>query len=72
MSALTHGAGCGAVLGLAIAFLLQQFGFVSLSTLSTALEILIGGLIVGLILGAVIGHLLGRRYLAAHPPAPAT
>lgn len=70
MSAATHGAGCGAVLGIVLALLLQQFGFISLSDLIPTVEWLVGGLIVGLALGAVIGMALGRRFRARHgPPA---
>ena len=69
MSATTHGAGCGAVMGLVVALLLQQFGFTSLSQLSLAIEWLVGGLVVGLVLGALLGYGLGRRYLARHPTA---
>lgn len=71
MSATTHGAGCGAVLGIVVPLLLQQFGFTSLSQLTPTLEWLVGGLIVGLVLGALVGNLLGRRYLARHRPAAA-
>lgn len=69
MSAATHGAGCGAVLGLVVPLLVQQFGFISLSQLDATLEWLVGGLVVGLVLGAVIGYGLGRRFRARHPPS---
>lgn len=69
MSATTHGAGCGAVLGIVVALLLQQFGFTSLSQLTPTIEWLVGGLVVGLALGALVGYGLGRRYLARQASA---
>lgn len=66
MSATARGAGCGAVLGIVLPLLIQQFGFISLSELLPTIEWLVGGLVVGLVLGAVIGHLLGRRFAARH------
>ncbi|MCI4360179.1 MAG: hypothetical protein L3J91_00585 [Thermoplasmata archaeon] len=69
MSAGTHGAGCGLVLGIVLALLLQQFGYVSLSALVPALETLVLGALLGLILGGLIGWRLGRRWLRGHPAA---
>jgi NhaP-type Na+/H+ or K+/H+ antiporter len=71
MSAGTHGAGCGVVLGLVAVLLAQQFAYLSLSSLDPALEDLVLGAIVGGILGGLIGWALGRRYLRQHPTYPA-
>jgi membrane protein YqaA with SNARE-associated domain len=67
MSAGSHGAGCGVVLGIVLVLLAQQFAFLSLSVLSTALEDLVIGAVLGGILGGLIGWALGRRYLRSHP-----
>jgi membrane protein YqaA with SNARE-associated domain len=63
MSAGSHGAGCGVVLGIILVLLAQQFAFLSLSDLVPALEDLILGAVLGGILGGLIGWALGRRYL---------
>jgi membrane protein YqaA with SNARE-associated domain len=73
MSAGSHGAGCGVVLGIVLVLLAQQFAFISLSVLGTAIEDLVLGAILGGILGGLLGWSLGRRYLRAHPePASPT
>ncbi len=67
MSATSHGAGCGVVLGIVIVIFLQQVAYLALSDLVPALEYLIIGAVIGGVLGAVIGWALGRSYLARHP-----
>ena len=64
MSAASHGAGCGVVLGIVIVIFLQQVGYVDLSDLVPTLELLIVGAVIGGILGCLIGWALGRNYLA--------
>ena len=66
MSAASHGAGCGVVLGIVLVVLFQQFGYLDLSDLVPTLEYLIIGGVVGGVLGALIGWGLGRSYLARH------
>ena len=74
MSATSHGAACGVVLGIVIVIFLQQVAYIDLSDLVPSLEYLIIGGIVGGVIGAGIGWVLGRSYLARHPlnetPAP--
>jgi len=69
MSATSHGAGCGVVLGIVFPLLGQQFGLLSLSSLIPALEYLVIGAVIGGVVGALIGWALGRRYQSQHPPA---
>lgn len=64
MSAGSHGAGCGVVLGIVLVVLLQQFGYLNLSDLIPTIEYLVIGAVVGGILGGLIGWVLGRNYLA--------
>ena len=64
MSAASHGAGCGVVLGIVLVVLFQQFGYVNLSDLVPTIEYIVIGAIVGGILGGLIGWALGRNYLA--------
>jgi hypothetical protein len=71
VSATSHGASCGVVLGIVIVIFLQQVGYVDLSDLVPALEYLIIGGIIGGVIGAGIGWVLGRSYLAHHPLAEA-
>jgi len=66
MSAASHGAGCGVVLGIVIVIFLQQVGYLDLSDLVPTFEFLIVGAVVGGVLGALIGWVLGRNYLARH------
>ncbi|HTW56010.1 MAG TPA: hypothetical protein VMG36_06150 [Thermoplasmata archaeon] len=61
MSAGSSGAESGAVLGAVVVFLLQQLGYLSLSTLVPALEWLIVGVIVFGVFGGIVGAILGRR-----------
>jgi len=74
VSATSHGASCGVVLGIVLVIFLQQIGYLDLSDLLPAIENLVIGGVVGGILGAVIGWALGRNYLARHAagetPAP--
>lgn len=64
MSAASHGAGCGVVLGIVIVIFLQQISYLDLSDLAPAIEYLLIGAIVGGVLGAAIGWALGRSYLS--------
>jgi hypothetical protein len=66
MSAASHGAGCGVVLGIVLVVLFQQLGYVNLSDIVPTIEYLVIGAVVGGILGALIGWALGRSYLARH------
>lgn len=61
MSATASGAESGVVLGAVVVFLLQQFGYLSLSELVPALEWLIAGIVVFGLFGGIAGALLGRR-----------
>lgn len=65
MSAASHGATSGVVLGLVIVLLAQQFGVLDLSALLPAVEDLLLGAILGGVVGGLIGWALGRRYLAS-------
>jgi hypothetical protein len=67
MSATSHGAACGVVLGIVIVIFLQQVAYLVLSDLVPSLEYLIIGAVIGGVLGAGIGWLLGRSYLSRHP-----
>jgi hypothetical protein len=67
VSATSHGAGCGAVLGIAIVLLLQQFDYLDLTVLASALLYLVIAIVVGGVVGGVVGWALGKRYLAKHP-----
>ena len=66
MSAASHGAGCGVVLGIVLVVLFQQFGFLDLSDLVPTIEYLAIGAVVGGVLGGLIGWVLGRSYLSRH------
>jgi hypothetical protein len=68
MSAGTHGAAAGVVLGIVAVLMGQQLGYYSLSDLTTALTDLLVGIGIGGILFGLIGAALGRRYRAKHPP----
>lgn len=61
MSGLGSAASSGAVLGAVIVFLLQQFGYFSLSGLVDGIVYLIVGLVAGGIVGALIGWAILRR-----------
>ena len=67
MSSTTSGFASGVILGLVVAVLAQQFGFISLSGVVSAVQNLAIGAVVGAVVGGLIGWLLGRRYLATHP-----
>jgi len=64
MSAASHGAGCGVVLGIVLVVFLQQLGYVNLSDLIPTIEYILIGAIVGGVLGGLIGWALGRGYRA--------
>lgn len=64
MSATSHGAGCGVVLGIVLVIFLQQVAYLDLSGLVPALVDLIIGGVIGGVLGAGVGWALGRNYLA--------
>lgn len=66
MSAASHGAGCGVVLGIVLVIFLQQVAVFSLSDFVPALEYLLVGAVVGGVLGALLGWGLGRAYLSRH------
>ncbi len=72
MSAASHGAGCGVVLGIALVIFLQQISYLTLSDLDPTIEYLAIGAVVGGVLGALIGWALGRNYLARHALTEAT
>jgi len=72
MSAASHGAGCGVVLGIVIVIFLQQIAIFDLSDLVPALEYLLIGGIIGGVLGALIGWALGRSYLSRHAMSEAS
>ena len=67
MSATTSGVGSGIVLGIVFVLLGQQFGYVDLNPLSTALVDLLIGAVIGGVLFGVIGWALGRRFEKNHP-----
>jgi len=72
MSAASHGAACGVVIGIVLVIFLQQVSYLDLSDLVPALIDLVIGGVVGGILGALIGWVLGRSYLARHSASAAT
>jgi len=72
MSAASHGAACGVVLGIVVVIFLQQIAYLDLSDLVPSIEYLIVGGVVGGVLGAVIGWVLGRSYLARHAASGTT
>jgi len=61
VSGATSGAGSGAVFGAVVVFLLQQFGYLSLSSLTGGILYLVVGLLVGGILGGLAGRWLTRH-----------
>jgi len=61
MSGTTSAAGSGAVLGAVVVFLVQQLGYVSLSSFTTGLIYVVIGLLAGGILGGLIGRALTRN-----------
>lgn len=70
MSATTHGAFAGIVLGIAFVLLAQQFGYLGLSDLTSAIINLVIAMVVGAVIFGAIGMALGRGYLRRHPPEP--
>jgi len=72
MSAGSHGAGSGVVLGIVLVVLFQQLGYLDLSDLVPTLEYLLIGGVIGGILGGLIGWVLGRSYLAREAAREAT
>jgi hypothetical protein len=71
MSATGSGAGSGAVLGIVLVLLGQQFAVLNLSSLVPGIEDILVGAVIGGLVGAGIGYALGRRYASKHP-APAS
>jgi NhaP-type Na+/H+ or K+/H+ antiporter len=67
VSATTSGMGAGIVLGIVFVLLAQQFGYLDLNPLVTALVDIVIGAIVGGLLFAILGWALGRRYEKRHP-----
>jgi len=61
MSGATSAAGSGAVLGAVVVFLVQQLGYVSLSSLFTGVLYLVVALVVGGLLGGIVGRALTRH-----------
>jgi hypothetical protein len=72
VSAASHGASCGVVLGIVLVIFLQQIAYLDLSDLVPAIEYLVIGGVVGGVLGTLIGWVLGRSYLARHAIAETT
>jgi len=72
VSATTHGAACGVVLGIVLVIFLQQVAYLDLSDLVPALEYLIVGALVGGVIGGLLGMALGHSYLARHQVDAAT
>ncbi|MGI0129522.1 MAG: hypothetical protein ACREDE_03045 [Thermoplasmata archaeon] len=68
MSATSSAAGAGVVLGIVFVLLAQQFAYLALSSLVTAIEYLIISAVIGGVIFALIGWALGRRYERSHPP----
>ncbi|MGA8543416.1 MAG: hypothetical protein WB947_07780, partial [Thermoplasmata archaeon] len=67
VSATSSGATAGAVLGIVIVLLAQQFAYLDLNPLGTAILYIVIGAIIGGVLCGVIGWALGRRYEKQHP-----
>jgi hypothetical protein len=61
VSGASSAAGSGAVLGAVVVFLVQQLGWLSLSSLLTGAIYLVIGLVVGGILGGLAGWALTRN-----------
>jgi len=70
VSAGSYAAESGAVLGIVLVLLTQQFGYIALGGLVEALEYLIVAAVVGAVVFGLIGMMLGRRYLRNHPEPP--
>jgi hypothetical protein len=62
VSGASNAAGSGAVLGAVVIFLIQQFGFLSLSGFVGGLVYLVIAVIVGGILGGLAGWALTRNH----------
>jgi membrane protein YqaA with SNARE-associated domain len=69
MSSAGSAGASGAVLGIVLVLLAQQFGFLSLSVLGTSIVYLVVAGVVGGVLGALLGWWLGRRNRAPGPGA---
>ncbi len=69
MSATTHGIASGIVFGIVAVVLGQQFGYYSLSDLTSAILYLVIGVVVGAVIFGLVGMALGRRYLRTHGSA---
>jgi drug/metabolite transporter (DMT)-like permease len=70
VSATSHGAFAGIVLGICFILLGQQFGYIDLTDLTTAIVDLVIAMVVGAAVFGAIGMALGRGYLRRHPPEP--
>jgi ABC-type Fe3+ transport system permease subunit len=70
VSATSHGAVCGIVIGICFILLAQQFGYLDLSDLTTGILYLVIAMVIGAAIFGAIGMALGRGYLRRHPPAP--
>lgn len=71
MSAASHGAASGVVLGIVIVIFLQQIAYLALSDLVPSLEYLVIGGVIGGGFGGAIGWGLGRSYLSRQRLTPA-
>jgi tetrahydromethanopterin S-methyltransferase subunit C len=70
VSATSHGAVAGIVLGICFILLGQQFGYVNLTDLTAAIVDLVIAMVIGAVIFGAIGMALGRGYLRRHPPEP--
>jgi hypothetical protein len=67
VSATSHGASAGVVLGIVAVLFGQQLGWLDLSDLLPTVEFLAIGIVVGGAFGAAVGYALGRRHLPKRP-----
>lgn len=67
MSAMSHGASAGVVIGLVVVLLAQQFGYLDLTNLVSAILYLVIGAVLGGVLFGLMGWGLGKRYARNHP-----
>jgi hypothetical protein len=61
VSAATHGAACGVVIGVAMILLLQQLSLLDLSALVPSLIDLLVGALLGAVVFGLMGWAIGRR-----------
>jgi tetrahydromethanopterin S-methyltransferase subunit C len=70
VSATSHGVASGIVIGICFVLLAQQFSYLDLSSLTTAIVDLVIAMVIGAAIFGVIGMALGRAYLRRHPSQP--